>query len=216
MIGGMPRPASTRVALLLAAGALLAGCGDSGKGASTTKPALPAPAFAQTVNVSPVSGRVLVEPSGTGGFDTLSAARQVPVGSAVDARGGVVRLTAATGTSGRVDAGEFQAGIFEIRQDRAEPGVTELRIRDDARGRAACGGRPSARVFGRLLGDAKGRFRTRGRFSTATIRGTNWGVRDRCDGTLTIVRRGVVVVTDLRGRKDAVVRAGHTLLVKAP
>jgi hypothetical protein len=67
-----------------------------------------------------------------------------------------------------------------------------------------------------LLGDAKGRFRTRGRFSQATVRGTQWGVRNRCDGTLTIVRRGVVVVNDFALHKNVVVRAGHSFLARAP
>jgi hypothetical protein len=73
-----------------------------------------------------------------------------------------------------------------------------------------------ARILGLLRGTAKGRFRTVGRFSAATVRGTNWGVRDRCDGTLTVVRSGVVVVTDFRLHRSVIVRAGHTYLAKAP
>ena len=46
--------------------------------------------------------------------------------------------------------------------------------------------------------------------------GTNWGVRDRCDGTLTVVRTGVVVVTDFRLHKNVIVRAGQTYLATAP
>jgi hypothetical protein len=184
---------------------------------------LPPPAFAKTVNLRPASGKILVELPATGGFIQLSTARQVPVGTLVDASAGVVRLTAATATPGHVEAGDFQAGIFEVRQDPAEHGLTELRIRDDQAVRKACGStgggstvrQPGKRLFGRLLGKATGRFRTRGRFSSATVRGTNWGVRDRCDGTLTVVRRGVVVVTDLGRQKNFVVRAGHSILVKA-
>jgi hypothetical protein len=67
-----------------------------------------------------------------------------------------------------------------------------------------------------LLGSAKGRFRTSGRFSSATVRVTNWGVRDRCDGTLTVVRTGVVIVRDFRLHKSVTVRAGQTYLAKAP
>jgi hypothetical protein len=200
--------------------ACLAGCGDAGKGPEAK---LPAPAFAKTVNLKPVSGTVRVELPGTGRFVGLPSERQVPVDTAVDASAGKVRLTAASATPDKFDAGTFQAGTFEIRQDPAEPGLTELRIRDDPTARAACdlarghsSGQPSkTRVFGLLLGDAHGRFRTRGRFSTATTRGTDWGVRDRCDGTLTVVRRGEVVVTDLRRHREVVVRAGHTFLVKA-
>ena len=55
-----------------------------------------------------------------------------------------------------------------------------------------------------------------GRFSAATVLGTNWGVRDRCDGTLTVVREGVVSVRDFVQHKTVVVRTGQTYLAKAP
>jgi hypothetical protein len=187
---------------------LIGGCGGGDKSSSP-------PAFGKTVDLSPVTGDVQVEPPGSSTFDKLTGARQVPVGSVVDASAGVVKLSVARGASGQLDSGDFQGGVFEIRQDPAEPDVTELRIRNDEKRRAACGGKPSKRLFGRLLGDAEGRFRTRGEHSTATVRGTAWGVRNRCDGTLTIVRRGTVVVTDLARHKSVVVHAGHSFLVHA-
>jgi hypothetical protein len=48
----------------------------------------------------------------------------------------------------------------------------------------------------RLWGDGYGRFRTAGRYSAATVRGTRWLVEDRCDGTVTRVKRGQVAVED--------------------
>jgi hypothetical protein len=149
----------------------------------------------------------------------------VPVGSLVDASAGVVRLTASTPAPGQLASGDFHAGIFQVLQSRAERGLTELRIRDTQTGQTACGRasqgtagrgrRLSTRILGLLLGDAKGRFRTRGEFSAATVRGTQWGVRNRCDGTLTIVRRGVMVVRDFGLHKDVIVRAGQSYLAKA-
>jgi ferric-dicitrate binding protein FerR (iron transport regulator) len=68
----------------------------------------------------------------------------------------------------------------------------------------------------RLWGNGKGRFTTKGRYSSATVRGTRWLVQDRCDGTLTRVLRGVVKVKDFRSRKTINVRAGRTYLAKAP
>jgi hypothetical protein len=215
MIVAMRRSAGSTM-LLIACVVGIAGCGgsDQGQPAATAPGKQAPPAFSKTVDLSPVSGRISVSLPGASGFVALAGARQVPVGTVVDARAGVVRLTAATGASAHLDSGDFQAGTFEIRQDAAEPGLTELRIRDDPKARAACSP-GSTRVFGRLLGDASGRFRTRGRQSVATVRGTQWGVRNRCDGTLTIVRRGVVVVTDLARHKRVVVRAGHSFLAKA-
>jgi len=68
----------------------------------------------------------------------------------------------------------------------------------------------------KLWGNGKGRFTTKGRYSSATVRGTRWLVQDRCDGTLTRVRRGVVLVRDFRARKNVRVRAGQSYVAKAP
>jgi hypothetical protein len=46
------------------------------------------------------------------------------------------------------------------------------------------------------------------------VRGTDWTVTDRCDGTLTKVKSGTVVVRDLRKKKNYVVRAGKNRLVR--
>ena len=52
--------------------------------------------------------------------------------------------------------------------------------------RAAANGRSAAQsIRRRLRASARGRFRTRGRHSAATVRGTVWLTADRCDGTLT-------------------------------
>jgi len=64
----------------------------------------------------------------------------------------------------------------------------------------------------RLFGDGKGRFRTKGRYSAGTVRGTYWVTIDRCDGTLTRVFRGVVSVHDLVLHTYVKVRAGHSYL----
>jgi hypothetical protein len=71
-------------------------------------------------------------------------------------------------------------------------------------------------VIRRLRGRGRGRYRTRGRYSAATVRGTDYTVEDRCDGTLTKVRRGVVSVRDFRRRRTVIVRAGRSYLARAP
>jgi streptogramin lyase len=65
------------------------------------------------------------------------------------------------------------------------------------------------RLWGR---DSGGRFRTHGRHSHATVRGTRWLTEDRCAGTFTRVTNGAVVVRDLTRRRSVVVRAGHHYL----
>ncbi len=63
--------------------------------------------------------------------------------------------------------------------------------------------------------DNHGKFRTKGRYAAATVRGTVWSIADRCDGTLTQVTRGTVVVSDLVRHKSITVRAGHSYLALA-
>jgi len=68
----------------------------------------------------------------------------------------------------------------------------------------------------RLWGsDSGGRFRTHGRHSQATVRGTRWLTVDRCDGTLTRVTRGAVSVRDHVRDRTVLVRAGHSYLARS-
>jgi hypothetical protein len=65
-----------------------------------------------------------------------------------------------------------------------------------------------------LWGNGSGAFRTVGRFSSATIRGTRWLTDDKCNGTLTRVAQGSVMVRDFVRKKNVVVRAGKSYLAK--
>jgi hypothetical protein len=69
------------------------------------------------------------------------------------------------------------------------------------------------RLWGR---DGGGRFRTFGRHSHATVRGTRWLTVDRCSGTFTRVTQGAVVVRDTVRRRSVLVRAGHSYLARRP
>ena len=180
---------------------------------------LPAPVLGRTVNVRAVKGTVRFAPKG-GKFIALTAARQVPVGSQLDTRKGTVRLSSARDTKGTIQTGDFSAGVFQALQSRkkSERGTTELRLKGSsfkscsAKGARAAANRRSVR---RLRSNAKGRFRTRGQYSSATVRGTTWTTTDRCDGTLTKVTSGKVAVRDFKRRKTITLRAGKSYLAKA-
>ncbi|HKO28674.1 MAG TPA: hypothetical protein VJU80_14540 [Solirubrobacteraceae bacterium] len=183
----------------------------------------PTPTFAKTVVLTPIRGTVsILRPGAHGLFRVIVTSTVVPVGTMVDTTAGRVKLTSADPgrTPAKLQTGQFFRGVFQVRQDRRAGGLVNLVIRDNLN-RSVCGAsaaRAAAvnrRVLGLLRGTAKGRFRTAGRFAAATVRGTDWGVRDRCDGTLTVVRRGVVVVRDFRLHKTVTVRAGQTYLAKA-
>jgi uncharacterized delta-60 repeat protein len=165
---------------------------------------------------SPIKGR---------SFVPVEQVRQIPVGSFVDTRFGRGRITTTTDrASRRLQSGSFAAGVFQVLQSRSRRarGLTELRLKGSSFGkcRAGTGKTASAALsraaIRRLRSSASGRYRTSGRYSSATVRGTVWETIDRCDGTLTKVRRGRVVVRDFRLRKNVVVRAGKSYLAKAP
>jgi hypothetical protein len=157
-------------------------------------------------------------------FTALRQPREVPVASFIDARRGTTRLTSArTRREDQIQDGLFSKGVFQVLQSRRtrSRGLTDLRLKGRSfkvcgkAGRAGSGSRASqSRVVRRLRGNARGRFRTTGRNSSATVRGTIWEVIDRCDGTLTRVRRGRVVVRDFRLNKTVVVRAGKSYLAR--
>jgi hypothetical protein len=62
--------------------------------------------------------------------------------------------------------------------------------------------------------DHGGHYRTSGRYSAATVRGTKWDTADRCDGTLTSVHKGIVTVTDNVRHKTITLHAGQSYLAK--
>jgi hypothetical protein len=203
-------------------------CSVGAEGLVTEAPAgaasvvAPSPVFARTVVLQPISGRVFIRQPGISTvFVRLTRTRVVPVGTVVDATLGRLSLTSANPPPGYTQTGHFFSGVFQIEQKRAGGGLVNLVLRDNF-ARNVCGSGAaraaalSQRVLGLLRGVAKGRFRTTGRFSAATVRGTDWGVRDRCDGTLTVVREGVVRVSDFRLHRTVAVRAGQAYLAKAP
>jgi hypothetical protein len=82
-------------------------------------------------------------------------------------------------------------------------------------GRLGATAKKKPKVVRALWGNGKGRFRTRGRHAAATVRGTEWLTADRCDGTLTTVKKGVVAVTDFTRKKTVTVKAGKSYLAPA-
>jgi Bacterial Ig domain/Divergent InlB B-repeat domain/RTX calcium-binding nonapeptide repeat (4 copies) len=188
---------------------------DGGKSV-TASFALPAPTPGQDVNATPIAGDVLVKVAGTLQFVPLSVPRLVPVGSQLDATKGRVELTAAR-AGGITDTSQFFDGTFQVSQP-TPTAIAELRM---VLGDFSVCSLPSftaadknKRRVRRLWGSGKGKFRTRGRYSSATVRGTVWKTEDRCDGTLTQVQEGSVTVRDIGRKKDIVVRAGKSYLAE--
>ena len=206
---------------------------------------LPPPVPGKSVNVQVVSGRVLIRRPGSGrarqagptkGFVPLTGAANVPVGSQLDTSKGRVALTSAADTGGvKTQTSDFYQGIFAVKQSvpkkkprKPKALVTDLVMKGEIP-RSQCAPLKGARsaadaatkkkgpkaVLGKLWGSGKGKFRTDGKYSAATVRGTIWLVQDRCDGTLTKVTRGTVQVRDFKRKKTVTVKAGHSYLARA-
>ncbi len=210
---------------------------------STAPGTVPPPVLYRAENVAPVSGTVLIAlpPGATLSrvhgpraaisakalglhFVPLTQARQIPVGSVLDTTRGTVSVTAASATGGPLSTGDFTAGVFMLLQNVAQRGATELDLRDTvsrARACATLGKRASAartvstKVLGLLKSTDHGKFSTRGTYSSATVRGTQYSVQDTCAGTLTTVQRGSVAVDYFRRHRMVVVNAGQAFLADA-
>ncbi|MGH2836958.1 MAG: hypothetical protein ACRDJY_01260 [Thermoleophilaceae bacterium] len=186
-----------------------------------------APALGETANAKAVNGEVLVGIPSRGArasqkgvrFVPLEEARSIPIGSFLDTTKGTVALTTARNRAGKTQSGRFSAGLFQVLQSRKRSarGLTELQLKGSTAGFKSCGSGGaraalSRRTVRRLRANARGRYRTRGRHSAATVRGTTWTVADRCDGTLTSVKRGEVAVRDFRLKKTIVLTVGKSYL----
>ena len=192
-------------------------------GPSETEPEKAEPEFAKSVVVEP-EGTVRVK-TPQGEWESLGAGTEVPVGAMLDTRRGQVALSS-RGCHGGTQTGRFGGGIFSVRQPRSGCGRVDVYLRGGSfkscprltarhrRGRVAAASRAKRvrKLWGR---DSGGRFRSHGRHSHATVRGTRWLTLDRCDGTLTRVTSGAVVVRDEVRHRTVTVRAGRSYFAKS-
>jgi len=179
----------------------------------------PTPVLGKTVVAAAAKGTAMMKLPGADRWVELDAATGMPVGTRIDARRGVARLSTALG-SGRTQSARFAGGVFEVRQRRGARGMTDIILRGRPPVCRRSGPRPSAAAAarrGRRLWarDSGGRWRTHGPNSVATVRGTKWLTEDRCRGTLTRVTKGAVMVRNRRTGRRVLVRAGHSYLARA-
>jgi hypothetical protein len=183
-------------------------------------PPTPTPALGKSVVVAPVSGTVTVKVPGAAGYAVLGAGAAVPSGAVLDTRRGEVALTSAL-PNGTTQTGQFHGGVFRVRQSAAAGGTTDIDLRGPAPSCRTGKGRARAAAVTpvkrrKLWGsDRGGRFRTHGRNSVATVRGTRWVTTDTCAGTRTTVTRGSVSVRDVHRKRSVLVRAGHSYLARS-
>jgi hypothetical protein len=182
----------------------------------------PQPRLGKTVVATPTRGKVRVTVPGSRHSFVLRGRDAIPVGSVVDTRDGRVTITSAL-PGRRTQHGNFWGGFFKVRQSKSRRigGMTTIELR----GRLSCSTRAESaakrkhkrkkRRTNTLWGsDRHGRYRTKGRNATATVRGTVWRTVDRCDGTLVTVQSGVVRVRDHRRKRTVTVTRHHSYLAR--
>jgi hypothetical protein len=171
-------------------------------------PVPPTPVAGQSVAAETVKGKVLVKVPGSNKFVPLDES-VIKNGAEIDTRNGTVEITRSDG-----GAAKFFEGIFKLSQPA---GTTTMTLSEKLTGctkrkASAAAKKPKTR---KLWGDGKGKFRTRGQYSAATIRGTKWLVTDTCTSTITKVTEGAVTVQDLVKKKTTVLRKGKTYTARS-
>lgn len=214
--------------------------------ASIDVSAAPVPVFGSTAVPQIASGFVCVQLPSSSECVDIRTLTEIPVGSIIDTRVGRLRLTVATSTgtleTSELYEGLFQllqttlaarsaaargqaASVTEFRLAggdfsdcmTAQPAkVKKPKAKKKKRKPAAVDQARPRKPVRRLWGDGSGSFRTRGRYSAATVRGTVWLTEDYCNGTLVRVREGSVTVRDLVKDRTVVVTAGGSYFAEAP
>ncbi len=166
------------------------------------------------------------------GFVPLTEARQVPTGSEVDALHGSLRIVSNTGKVGKTQTATLAGGVFNVGQIRKgiSKGLTTFNLVESAfqgaptyttckakykKAGDATIASLSSKTLQLLKVSGHGKFRTTGRYSSATVRGTIYTVADRCNGTLTHVIRDTVLVDDFARHKTILLHAGQSYLAAA-
>ena len=206
----------------------------------------PRPRLGRTVTVVAERGTILVRVPGSRRYVPIETLTEIPLGSIIDARKGRARITVEVDArTGRTETSVFYDWFFRILQTTGRKPITEARLvkgsfrncapkrarsasaslaavaaaAGELRAVSAATRKRSKRKVRQLWGRGNGSFRTGGKRSSATVRGTWWLVLDRCDATITRVKVGRVDVRDFRLRKTIRLRAKTrrtTYLAKAP
>lgn len=228
---GVPRTSASGrrfaagVAALGCAAVVAAGLGASGAPARASQavsdaslPRPGGPVAGASVTVTPRRGGATVFWPGAGWL-RLGAAASLPLDTTLDAAHATVLLTSASDASGATQTEAVSGGAFQVAQTVGPAPVTRLTLYSDRA--VACASPRSRTVVRRLTADGDGRLQIVAANVTATSRGGDWMIADRCDGTDVSVRSGRVTVWRT-GRLHAgqrlvdVVPAGRSVLFAGP
>lgn len=183
----------------------------------------PPPPEAGEVNVLPAGGGgQCVAVKGGGGCQPLETGEQIDIEDVlyINPRTSRVIVQSTAGIA------QFYGGKFDVKEidgGGAKPILVMRLVGGSFKKKCGAATRTTAGLEAqakktpvrRLWGKGKGRFRTRGRYSSGTVRGTNWVTTDFCDGTNTRVVAGIVQVYDLVLKKFIILKNGESYFANA-
>jgi hypothetical protein len=170
------------------------------------------PELARFVVLKPIAGVVTYRLPGRSAWKRLRQESLVPVGTEVDALGGTVTVTVASGATPAEESAELYEGEFVIQQEASTPYETVFVLSQPLTG---CGTPTSAQAARKSTDkrrlwahDTGGSFGTRGRYVSTTVEGTRWLTIDECESSFVEVSEGTVAVLDLLNHQTTTVHAG--------
>jgi hypothetical protein len=194
----------------------------------TPPPGVAPPRAGRSAVVSPVRGVVRVRLAGHRGFTTLREATNIGVGTELDTTKGAVALFFAT-SSDTGAAAVASLGRFVVLQPRRpvvdgeRPGLLVLSqpLAGCRRTNRQTATTAAARKHKRKLKvRAKGKIRTKGKYGSAIVLGTQWTITDRCPAgrpgsTTEHTIEGLVQVRDFVKHRTVRVPAGRSYTARA-
>jgi hypothetical protein len=147
-------------------------------------------------------------------FSRIEAGQELPPGTVLDVSNGTgIALT--DGAKGKLTVYGQKDGVPSVVTLAKVAGIVELRltggnVKSCAKRAVAGLAQKKAKAVRRVWGKGTGKFRTKGRYASAAVRGTWWLTEDYCTSTLVRVRQGSVTVRDFTKGKTVVVKAPKT------
>ena len=179
--------------------------------------AVPDAVVGHSIGVAPASGDVTVRPLGMPGYLPLQEEDLVPVRSQVDATKGHIALTVAKDASGGQISAELFDAPFTVQQGTDAQPYTNFRLPSLDCGtttRAVTAKKKRKKRRSLWVKESGGKWRSSTGSTSASAVGTFWNTQLLCEGTRVSVFQGIVRVRDKVRKRNHLVFAGQSYLVK--
>lgn len=206
-------------------GMLIADSGNSRVRGATDVGQIPNPVTDQSLGLAPVRGTAVVQ-TPTSGPLPVREPDLIADGSLLNTEAGGLAVSVAQ--AGEVRTTTLTEGLVQVNQQAGRNPLTDVKLVAPLPGCAratpralrgllafAAQKKRKGRRERRVVARGNGRFRTDGKYGSATVRGTEWQTTDTCKATSVRVFKGVVSVFDRVRGKRVTVRAGQRVVVRA-